>query len=817
MSLASGSKLGHYDIVGALGAGGMGEVYLARDSKLGREVALKVLPQELASDPERLARLEREARTVAALNHPNIVTLHAVEDSGGTTFLVMERVIGRALTELIPPGGMTVDRLIEIAGPIADALSAAHDKSIVHRDLKPANVMVTDDGLVKVLDFGLARVQPARSPDGEAGAATVTQTLAGQVVGTVPYMAPEQLRGEPVDARADIFAFGTMLYEMATGRRPFRGDSTADVMSAILREEPRPIDQARPGLPPRLVRLVTRCLEKNPRRRVQSAIDLRHELDDLEEELRGLPAAAAGPTVSNAASAAPAQGGARTASSKAWRRGAILAASVAGVAIVAIGLILFSKSGGSTPGGDGAIKSLAVLPFDNVNRDASQDYFVDGMHEALITDLVKLGTLKVMSRNAVLKYRGKATGMKQIASELGVEALIEGSVLRAGNQVRITAQLILGKTDQQVWGTSYDRDLQDVLKLLNDVSRAIAGEVRSRLGGAAVPAPRIDQRELPRVLPDAYDAYLRGRQLMFQGRLENMKAALDQFRQATDLDPAFAPAWGSMAAVQVMYVMLGMPQTVEAVAEARRLSQKALELDPNDGAGLAVKGTLQLYADWNFSEAKITLERAVELNPHDAILRHGLADYLMTIGRFDESLEQVKLGRDANPTLAMPETMVIFHTMATRRFDEVIAEGRRALTLFPSLKVSASSLIADALWQQKRFDEAVAESKIAFGANPALWRVFEDGYKHGGPAGAMRAYADYWAKAAPGARNAVAVAGAYADAGDRGKAMEWLEKAFVARVPTLIHVVATPSFDDMHGDPRYQDLLRRIGISSATK
>jgi TolB-like protein len=813
MRLTSGTKLGSYEVVGELGAGGMGEVYLARDLRLGREVALKILPQEVASDPERLSRFEREARTIAALNHPNIVTLHAVEDAQGMPFLVMERVAGRPLSELIPVGGLAIDRLIEVAAPIADALSAAHEKSVVHRDLKPANVMVSDDGLVKVLDFGLATTQAPPQSGPEAGTATFTQTAAGRVVGTVPYMAPEQLRGERVDARTDIFAFGTMLYEMATGIRPFRGDSAADVMSAILREEPRPIAEVRPDLPARFARLVERCLDKNPRRRVQSAIDLRHELDDVADEMRRSSAAQPPPPTGPLSQAAPADRAMRPGATSGRKRAALIASALLALSVVAAAIFVVTRQAGPVSGG--AIRSLAVLPFENMNHDAAQDYFVDGMHEALITDLVKLGTLKVISRNAVLRFRNRNLSMREIARELGVEALVQGSVLRAGSQVRITAQLILGASDEQVWGTSYDRDLQDVLKLLGDVSRAIAGEIQARLGGAAAPAARAGDREAQRVRPEAYDAFLRGRLILQEGLGASVLSAFAQFELAANLDPTFAPAWGNMAVAQLMLGLFSPLANPDGAAEARRLAQKALDLDPNDGAGLAVKGMLQLYIDWDFRAAQSTLERAVALNPHDAQLRHGIADYLMTTGRFDESLAHVKIGRDANPTAPLPETVVLFHTMATRRFDDVIAEARRAMLLFPSLKTSSSGAIVDALWRQKKFDESMAETKAAFGSDTALQTAYENGYKSGGPAGARRAYAEYRAAKATSPRNALDIAGAYADAGDRDKAMEWLEKAFAARLPTLLHVVATPAFDSMHDDPRYRALLRRIGIPSA--
>jgi TolB-like protein/predicted Ser/Thr protein kinase len=454
MTLGDGGRLGPYEVLGPLGAGGMGEVYLARDTKLRREVALKVLPPEIEGDADRRARFEREARAVAALNHPNIVTVHAIEEHDGRQVIVMERVEGRPLSAVLGPGGLPLARVLEIAEAVADALAAAHEKGVVHRDLKPANVMLTEEGRVKVLDFGLAKqLAPLEALDSTAP--TETRTTEGQVVGTVPYMAPEQLRGERVDARADIFALGVMLYEMVTGARPFQGASSADLVSAILREEPAPLAVARPDLPPRFVRLVTRCLEKDARRRLQSALDLRHELRDLADELREAPRTPAGP-------------GGEARPPVAARRRPWLWWALAGLAaLAAVGLWQLPRlrSLAPGPGGTPGIRSIAVLPFDNLTHDPSQDYFVDGLHDALITELAKLGCFGVTSRNSVLRFKGKALPMKDVARELGVDALMEGSVLRTGSRLRITAQLIRGTTDEHLWAESYDRDIGDVLAL----------------------------------------------------------------------------------------------------------------------------------------------------------------------------------------------------------------------------------------------------------------------------------------------------------------------------------------------------------------
>jgi TolB-like protein/tetratricopeptide (TPR) repeat protein len=660
--------------------------------------------------------------------------------------------------------------------------------------------MLTPDGLVKVLDFGLATAVPASAAGVESALATVTRTAEGRIVGTLAYMAPEQVRGERADARTDIFAFGTMLYEMASGARPFNATSSADLMAAILREDPPPLETVRPALPPRFARIVARCLEKDPKRRVQSAIDLREELKELAEDLRG-----SAPSASSGVVAPPAVRRSRTRMVAAAAALIVLAAA----AVWLRGRPFATPSGGSEP----AIMSVAVLPFDNMNHDPSQDFFVEGIHEAIITDLAKLGTLKVTSRNSVMRYKDQTVSLKDVARELGVDALIEGSVLRDGNQVRITAQLILGRTDDHVWANSYDRDVQNVLTLLSEVSGAIAGEVQARLGGAAPSAVLAQQAPVPDVRPDAYEAYLQGRRFMSEvPLLQGMGKALERFQRASSIDPGFAAAWSGMAMSRATLAFFGGFPVGDAARLSRQDALKALEIDNRDGDAYAVLGALALYHDWNIEGARPLLEKAVRLSPHDALLRHAYADYFLVTGRFDTSLEQIRLGRDYAPTSPLPQAMVVFHTLAARRFDDVILEARRALAAFPMLATSLHGSIGDALWYQRKYDEALPEMRLSFGTDTEAWTVFESAYRSKGPRAAMLVLADRAAARLTSPAQATTVAAAYADAGEPDKAMAWLEKAYAAHVPQVLHVPATPAFDSMKNDPRFRDLLRRIGI-----
>jgi TolB-like protein len=807
MSLPEGGRLGPYEVLGPLGAGGMGEVYLARDTRLGREVALKVLPSETADDPQLLSRFLREARTVAALNHPNVVTLHAIEEIEGRRVIVMERVTGRPLSAALEPRGLPLARVLEIAVPIAEALAAAHERGVVHRDLKPANVMLNDEGRVKVLDFGLAKhVGPLSGAESEAR--TETRTAGSAIVGTIPYMSPEQLRGQRVDARSDIFSFGVMLYEMAAGERPFRGGSPADLMSSILHEEPPPLATGHPDLPPPFARLVGRCLAKDPRQRIQSATDLGHQLQDLAEDLRGgerldsrAPARASPPL-------GPLRAGGRR---RQWA-----AAAVGLLAIAALAVWLWPRSprrSGKIPSAP-EIRSVAVLPFENLMHDPSQDYFVDGLHDAVITELAKIGDLGVTSRNSVMRYKGRAVAMKDVARELGVDALVEGSVLRSGRRVRITAQLIRGATDEHRWAESYDGDLGDVLALLTDVSRGIAGQIHATLAADAAAAPAPQPAVTPRVRPEAFEAYLRGRGILNDSYSPRASVeAMGDFEKAVDLDPGLAPAWGEVATCAVIRAFFGAGSAADNVARARDAARKALAIDPREGTAYGALGLVELYFDWDFEAARTDLERAIALSPHDGLTRHAYADYLMVTGRIEESLEQVRLGRDANPSSPLLQLVVLFHAAATRRPDEVRREARLTLERFPRMAGTVHSILGNLLWREGSYEKALGEYLQGMDADE--FRALEQAYRRGGPASARLALAKREREEAEKTgrpQDWLGLAGLYAEAGRADAAFELLDKAFARREPSLLHVVAYPAFDSLRGDPRYDALLRRIGI-----
>lgn len=798
-AIFKGQTLGHYRIESPLGRGGMGEVYKAYDGQLDRSVALKVLPAGVADDPERLRRFAREAKALAALNHPNIVTIFSVDAEASVPYLTMELVEGEPLSTSIPRKGLSLERFFSLAVPLADALAAAHEKSILHRDLKPGNVMVDQRGRPKILDFGLAKVIPvATGPEAETVAATATlATATGVVLGTMGYMSPEQVRGEAVDARSDVFSLGLVLYEMATGLRAFDASTSPDLLSAILRDTPTPAEQARPDLPRHLGRVIRHCLEKDPDRRYQSAKDVRNELDSLAKELQTRSI-----LESQAVDRADEKGGARA------HARLVMSAVVALMVALVIAYMLVRRGIDGPPNEAGpTIQSLAVLPFDNLMNDREQEYFVEGMHEALITDLSKIGALRVISRTSAMRYADTDKTLPEIAQELDVDALIEGSVLRADGQVRITAQLVDGETDEHLWAENYDRDLENILALLSDVARAIAAEIEVAL----TPEQRARLTPTRQVDPAAYETFLRGVHAFNRFRGDGYREAVTHFNRAIGIQPDFAEAYARLAGAHLVLGGFGIEDAREQEALARQNAEKAIELDPDSAIAYGVLGWLRLYFHWDWPGAAEYFERAMELSPFGHYASHGYGDYLTVMGRGEEGLEYLKRAARADPLSPIINAPVVGHELFVGHYEEVVSRARRMLQVNPEYP-AVRWFMAEALWHQGKLEEALAEYRWLWRDDPEMIAALDRGATEGRRQ-TLGAVARVLAKrVAEGREGPLEVARYFALAGQVDDALDWLERAYDERVPQLMLIQQQPTWDPLRENPRFDDLVRRIGI-----
>jgi len=798
MTLAAGTRLGPYEIVAPLGAGGMGEVYRAKDSRLGREVAVKVLPASFSDDPDRLRRFEQEARAAGILNHPNITAVHDVGTVDGSPYVVTELLEGETLRSRLAGGPVTPRRAIDYALQIAHGLAAAHEKGIVHRDLKPENLFVTKDGRVKILDFGLAKLT---KPD-EAGPQTnlpteTAGTEPGVVMGTLGYMSPEQVRGRPADARSDIFAFGAILYEMLSGKRAFHGDSAADTMSAILREEPAELSSTNQQISSALDRVVRHCLEKSSEQRFQSARDTAYA---LEETLAGATTTGVAPPPLRA---------------RRRRWPVLLAASLAAL----LAVLFVADVGGvrrrlltSKPRG---IRSLAVLPLENLSRDAAQEYLADGMTEALITDLAQIGSLRVISRTSVMRYKGTKKGLPEIARELDVDGVVEGSVLRAGEKVRITAQLIHASTDRHLWARSYERDFKDVLALQDEVAQAIAGQIQARLTSD-------EQARLSRarpVNPEAHEAYLKGRYEWYRWTSESFQRALDYFRKSIAIDPSYAPAY---AGLSLAYQRLGDStwRPGDAYPQAKSAALKAVELDRELAEAHVALGMSILWNDWNWMEAEREVRRGIDLNPGSATAHMAYSAFLTNMGRNEEALVEINRAHELDPLSVTIRGVKTFRLFSARRYDEAIEEAKSALALDPAA-IQARETLGRAYLQKGMFGPAIAELERVVDLSrrdPGSVRFLGFAYAVAGQKEKARVLLRELQQRFE--RSYVAppfIAMVFLGLGDRDHAFEWLEKGYQLRDSGIVRLETAREFDPLRSDPRFADLMRRVGLPSGKR
>ncbi|HEY3173960.1 MAG TPA: protein kinase [Thermoanaerobaculia bacterium] len=790
MTLSAGTRLGPYEILSPLGVGGMGEVYRGRDPRIGREVAIKVLPESFSKDAERLRRFEKEARSAGLLNHPNVLVVYDVGEHEGSPYIVEELLDGETLRERLVQGTLRPAEAIEYGVQVARGLAAAHEKGVIHRDLKPENLFVTRDGRIKILDFGLAKLtQPETAAAEAAEAATLSAvTEAGVTLGTVGYMSPEQVRGLPADARSDIFSFGAVLYEMATGKRAFRGNSPAETMSMILKEQPSSVGDANPDVPPALDRVVCRCLEKEPRRRFHSANDIEFALTDASTEaaaprvLRRLPA---------------------------LRRARLV--PLAAVVLLAIGLLMWwQPSKPAAGGGPTRFSSLAVLPLQNLSHDPEQEYFSDGMTEALISRLAQVGSLRVISRTSAMLYKGTKKPLREIARELNVDGIIEGSVMRSGDRVRVTAQLIDARSDEHLWAKDYERDLRDVLGLQAEVAQAIAQEVRAKLN----PGEKARLARSRPVVPEAQEAYLKGRYYLGQGTEETIGKAIARFNEAIAKDPLDARAHAGLAdSYSALRSIYRAPR--EVMPKAKAAAQKAVELDDGLAEGHVSLAFARMFYDFDWSGAEREFRRAIELNPNLAEAHDGLALYFTANERHEEAIAEVERAKQLDPLSPIILSDVSWVYYGARKYDKALEVSRELVEMNPS-SPWGHTYLGLALEKTGRIDEAIRELERAAGLDRSVTILEWLGGAYaaaGRTADANRILAELTSRAEKRYVCPYEIATVYVGLGRKDAAFEWLRRGVEERADCMPWIRADSKIDPLRGDPRYTDILRGVGLA----
>jgi len=754
MPLTPGSRLGPYEILSAIGAGGMGEIYRARDSRLGREVAIKVLPERLAADRDLVRRFEQEARAVAALSHPNVLTLYDIGREGDRLYAVTELLEGETLRTRLAHAGPSWAKAVEITIAVAEGLSAAHSRGIIHRDLKPENIFLTSDGRVKILDFGLARWKPPLpSSEDATSAPTAAGTEPGWTMGTIGYMSPEQIHGDRADVPSDLFALGCLLYEAATGRRAFAGRTSAETMTAVLRDPAPELSAADPDAPAELSRIIGHCLEKDPSQRFQSARDLAFAL-------RAVASAAAGPKISS--------------------------------------------------GRRRAIDSIAVLPLSNAAGDAEAEYLCDGITETIISRLSRLTGLRVMSRSSVFRYKGADVDPIAAGRELHVGAVVSGRVLHRGDDLVIRAELVDLSDGSQLWGEQYNRKMADVFAIENEIATQISENLRLKLSGE-------EKQSLTRgstQSADAYRLYLQGRFYWNKRTGEGIRKGIEYFRRAIEADPAYA---GAYVGIAHSYDVLGF-HAIEPPGQtfpmAKAAAKRALEIDPNLAEARAPLAYALFYYDWNWTEAQREILRALEEAPSDATAHNYYASFLTALGRFDEAKRTWRRAEELDPLAPVIRAATGWCFFFARQYEEAIRESERALELDPAFPI-ALGVIGLASSRLSRHERAIQALQKAIEPSSSTRYRADLAYayaKAGRPDEARSTLAELGKLSGARYVSPYFLAPAHAALGDPDLAFSRLEEAFAERSNGMTYLTTDPNLDDLRADPRFADLMRRVGL-----
>jgi len=839
--LSSGSKIGRYEIRSQLGVGGMGEVYLAEDTRLHRRVALKVLPAAVASNQDRMRRFEQEATAAASLNHPNIAHIYEIAEAEDLTFIAMEYVDGVTLREKIHEEPEELSKLLRVLQHVADGLAKAHAEGIVHRDLKPDNIMITRDGHAKILDFGLAKLIEPQHPGGANGSgsedATILQphSTPGLILGTIGYMSPEQAQGKKeIDHRSDIFSFGCILFEVITRQKAFVGKDNIDSLNKIIREMPPPLSSFNPTIPSDLQRIVRRCLAKDPDERYQSIKDVALELKEVRRDLQdGVTSSStsAGSTVvggeaktlwmdAGTRSQAPAtatavsEPAATRASSAEFivteiRRHKVASLVVAGVALLVLaaagfGLRSYWHSGNTNE----AIDSIAVIPFANQNKDPEADWVSDGISESLINMLTRLPNLRVIARNSVFRYKGKETDPLVVGKELGVRAVLTGRIMQRGDAMVVSAELVDVRDNKQLWGEQYERKLADMLSVQREIAHEITNNLRPALSG--MEEKRASKQYTTN--PEAYQLYVRGRYFWNKRTLPDFNKAISYFQQAIDKDPNYAMAYSGLADSYGLLNAYGSGPAKDSMPQAKAAALKALELDDNLAEAHASMGAVTGNYDYDFAGADREFRRALELNPNYATAHQWLAENLSVLQHHDEALAEIRRALELDPLSPIMNRIYADTLLYARRYDEAIDQYKKTLQLEPV--VLTHFFLARAYEAKKMYPEAAAEyTKAAQTGDAGNFTPKEvDFQKLGWKAFNQEALNKFLAASQKEYVPPFVIAAFSAKLGQNDEAMAWLEKGYQERDYRMTLIQNTFEFDGLRDDPRFKDLVKRIGL-----